>query len=65
MSIPVVNSFTLKDSLGANVTNDFVIDTASGIGGMDIRAGYYNNYIYRSSSVFATSLSLDFTLTLS
>lgn len=64
-SIPIDRSFTVKDSLGADVTSDFAIDTASGISGVDIRIGYFNNYIYRSSSMYATSLSLDFTLTLS
>ena len=64
-SIPVARSFTIKDSLGADVTSDFAIDTASGSSGLDIRPGYFNNYIYRSSSMYATTLSLDFTLTLS
>ena len=64
-SFPIANSFNIKDSLGADVTSDFALDTSSGTGGYDIRPGYYNNYIFRSSSVYATSFSLGFTITLS
>lgn len=64
-SIPVDRTFIIKDAIGVDVTSDFSIDTGSGSSGLDIRPGYYNNYIYRSSSVFASSISLQYTLTLS
>jgi len=64
-SIPVARTFTIKDSLGADVTSDFALDTASGTSGVDARVGYYPNFIYRSSSVYSTNFSLNFTITLS
>lgn len=64
-SIPVARTFTIKDSLGADVTSDFALDTASGTSGVDARIGYYPNFIYRSSSVYSTNFSLNFTITLS
>lgn len=64
-SIPIAKSFIIKDSIGFDVTTDFSIDTASGIGGVDIRTGYYNNYLYRSNNIYTSSFSLDFTLILS
>lgn len=64
LSIPIDKDFTLLDSLSTNVRSMMSIDLASGIAGVDIRPGYVNNYIYKSSSVFATSLSTEYTITL-
>jgi len=64
LSIPIDKDFTLLDSLSTNVRSMMSIDLASGVAGVDIRPGYVNNYIYKSSSVFATSLSTEYTITL-
>lgn len=63
-SIPVGTSFTIEDSLGADVTSEFILHTASGNSGVDSRPGYYDNNIYKGADVFATSFSVEYTITL-
>jgi len=63
-SIPSGMSFIIHDSLGTEVTSEFAIDVASGVGGVDSRIGYYDNTIYKGTDMFATSFSVEYTLTL-
>jgi len=64
LSIPTDRSFVIHDSLNTDVTSEFSIDINSGVGGVDVRAGYHDNYIYRSHDVFATDYSIEYTITL-
>ena len=64
LSIPADKTFTIHDSIGTEVTSEFSIDLASGVNGLDSRPGRLDNYIYKGDDVFATTFSVEYTITI-